>query len=489
MSDTIELLKNITKAADNLSRQEAAIKEGTTQEIILPKGMSKKNAIRHLQHVMEEEATRMDVRYTFEAWPLEGAYGMHKVLKARYGYAVSEPKKMQSFFGTSEVAPEIRRIQTGPGLHDYEQVIWGQFAIPNITGGTFETKMIQEDNNVKFLLVGNIPAGQRAEIDEVAQELREWLKENSIYKGKSITVRTNEDGGLDPNHPPEFLDVSKAHAEDLILPKHSAEIVQALILGPIENADTCRGFGITLNRGSLLHGSYGTGKTLCAMVAANKANQNGWTFFYVDNPKNMLTISKLARRYEPAVVFCEDVDQFLDNRDEKANEIINELDGLTSKGCEVMTIMTTNHLDRINPAVLRQGRMDLILEFPAPDSETVERLVRKYAGDDLEPTEDITEVGQILQGRIPASIAECVRRAKLVNITNKCTSTIDAESLKIAANSLEEHLRLLEPKEELSAEEQDVETIVRNVTTAFASLAGRKTHEIITAPITGDTRD
>lgn len=470
-----------------LETQAATIKTGTTPEIVLPEGMPIRRAIKHLQRKYEEESTKVDVRYTFDAWPLEGAYGLQKVLSKRYGYAISQAKQITSMFGTEEIKPQIRRLQVGHNR--YEQVVWGSFCIPAIEGGHFETQVVQENGDVKFMLVGTIRSGDRPEVDEVAEALREWVSTNSVYKGQAITVKTNQEGGLDPDFPPEFLDVSNAHADDLILSHESTAIVNALIFGPIENADACREFGISLNRGSLLHGSYGTGKTLCAMVAAAKATRNGWTFFYVDNPKNMLSVAKLARRYQPSVVFCEDVDQFLGSRDEKANEIINELDGLTSKDVEVMTIMTTNHLDRINQAVLRQGRMDLIMEFPTPDAKTVERLVRKYAGDDLDPNEDLTEVGQILDGRIPASIAECVRRAKLVKISTSGHPGIDSTSLKIAAQSLEAHLKLLEPKPKMTPNEKDVETIVRAASTAFASLTGRKTHEMITAPVTGEAHE
>ena len=477
MSDNAALLENLAKQARDIQRISASVINGQTPEIVLPEGMPIPTAINHLERRYEEDIQRVDVRYIFAAWPLEGAYGLQKVLTKRYGYAITQAKQIQSMFGTSEVKPQVKRLQTGPDT--YEQVVWGQFSIPAITNGHFETQISEEGGDVKFMLIGTIKNGDRKEVDAVAEDLREWISTNSIYKGKAITVTTGEHGGLDPHHPPQFLDVSQAHATDLILPDESSDIVNALIFGPIENAQQCRDYGIKLNRGSLLHGSYGTGKTLCAMVAAAKATTHGWTFFYVDNPKNMLTVTKLARRYQPSIVFCEDVDQFLDNREEAANEIINELDGLTSKDMEVMTIMTTNHLDRINPAVLRQGRMDLVLEFPTPDAKTVERLIRKYAGPDLPITEDISEVGETLAGRLPAAITECVRRAKLVNITRSGTATIDATSLSIAANSLEEHLRLLEPKADLTDEEQDVETIVRAATTAFASLTGRKTHDIL----------
>lgn len=455
-----------------LETETARVARGDTPEITLPEGMPLHLAIRHLEKRLEEESTRVDVSYAFDCWPLEGAYGLQKVLEKRYGYALSQAKKIQTMFGTKEIKPEIRRLQIGH--NKFKQVVWGQFSIPAVADGVFETSATMEDGDIKFQIIGTIRNGDRKEVDAISQDLREWLTKNSIYRGQAITVRTNNEGGLSPDHPPEFLDVSNAKTTDLILPQETDDIVNALIFGPLQNTDVCRDYGVKLNRGSLLHGPYGTGKTLCAMVAAAKATRNGWTFFYVDNPKNLLTVTRLARRYQPAVVFCEDVDQFLGDRDGNANEIINELDGLTSKDVEVMTIMTTNHLERIHQSVLRQGRMDLILEFPTPDAKTVEKLVRMFAGADLDASADISEVGVILEHRIPASIAECVRRAKLVQIASTGDPGLSPESLVIAARSLEEHLKLLEPRPEQTEDQADIETIVAAAATAFTNLVSRK---------------
>ena len=468
--DFARLLAQTIEAANTES---ARIERGQTPKIVLPEGMPINTAISHLMKKAEEEATRMDVSYTFECWPDEGAYGLQQVLQERYGYALHEATKIQTFFGTKEIKPELRRLQIDH--NKYTQVIWGQIAIPAIPDGQFQTSAVVDEGNIKFRLSGTIRAGDRKEVDSIAEDLRTWISAQSIYKGKAILVQTDSEGALSPNYPPEFLDVSKVSEADMLLNEEAIQIVQALIYAPLDNTETLRQAGINLNRGSLLYGDYGTGKTLCAMIAAGKAIANGWTFLYVDKPANILQAMKVARRYAPAVIFVEDVDQFLEERNPKTNEIINELDGITSKGDEIMVIMTTNHVEKVHPALLRQGRMDLVLGFPRPDTKTVEALMRKYAGESLQPSQDISHAAEIMKEQIPASIAECVSRAKLVQLAQTGSDQLTEQALIIAARSLAEHLSLLAPKKELTDKEQDVETVLRGAITAFTNLSAGET--------------
>jgi transitional endoplasmic reticulum ATPase len=448
MSDIFNngFLEQLQATLQSVKTEAARVQEGDTPAIVIPKGMPTQVAIRHLEQRFEEESTKIEIKYTFEAWPLEGAYGLMEVLKQRFGYAAASSKNISTFFGNQEIKPELRRLEIGPDK--YTDVIWGQFKIPSINGGTFNTGMVQEDGDVKFLLTGTIKQGDKQLVADVAADLREWLKTTSIYKYSALVIKTDPTGALSPDYPPEFLNVDGLTDEDLVLNEETSNIVHALIYGPLSNPNQCRDAGIKLDRGSLLYGDYGTGKTMCAKLAASKAIKNGFTFFYVEKPEDLLRTIKIARRYQPAVVFCEDIDQFLSDRNSKSNEIINELDGLTSKDTEIFLIMTTNHIDRIHPSVLRQGRMDLVLEFPRPNATSVGKLIKLYAGGDLDQNANLNEVSTIMANRIPAAIAECVRRAKLVEIANNNSSMIGDDALVIAANSLTDHLNMFDNRED-----------------------------------------
>jgi transitional endoplasmic reticulum ATPase len=82
----------------------------------------------------------------------------------------------------------------------------------------------------------------------------------------------------------------------------------------------------------------------------------------------------------------------------------------------IMTIMTTNHPDQINPAMLRPGRIDLQLDVTTPDVEATIRMIRRFAGERLAEGTDLTEVAQLLTTETPARIHETVKRAGLESL-------------------------------------------------------------------------
>jgi transitional endoplasmic reticulum ATPase len=148
------------------------------------------------------------------------------------------------------------------------------------------------------------------------------------------------------------------------------------------------------------------------------------------------------------VVFCEDIDrQVSGDRTEDMDQILNTLDGIDNKSNELIVIFTTNHLENINPAMLRPGRLDVILNIQPPDSEACERLVRKYANGLLSKETTLTEIGQALAGYTPAIIREVVERAKLFTISRAGKlNTLSEKDILLAAASMKQQQALLAPK-------------------------------------------
>jgi transitional endoplasmic reticulum ATPase len=170
--------------------------------------------------------------------------------------------------------------------------------------------------------------------------------------------------------------------------------------------------------------------------------QNGWTFVLLDKVQGLQAALEFANRYSPAVVFAEDIDRIAENRDEAANDLVNTIDGVLSKRAEIMTILTTNFAEKLNPVILRPGRLDAVISLRAPSAETAERLIRYYAGYLLTDMQSVTKAGQELAGQIPASIRECVERAKL-GMVSRGDKTLLEIDLVIAAKTMKNHLNLL----------------------------------------------
>ena len=71
----------------------------------------------------------------------------------------------------------------------------------------------------------------------------------------------------------------------------------------------------------------------------------------------------------------------------------------------------TNHIEKIDPALLRPGRLDRVIHFTAPGPDGIASILRHQLGSDLGGI-DLAALGQIGIGRSPAEIASVVKRAR-----------------------------------------------------------------------------
>jgi len=143
--------------------------------------------------------------------------------------------------------------------------------------------------------------------------------------------------------------------------------------------------GVQPPKGILLTGPPGCGKTLVAKAIANESQVN---FISVKGPallskyvgeseRQMREVFRKARQAAPCIVFFDEVDSLIPVRgsglsdspvtDRVLSQFLAELDGLEElKG--VLVLAATNRPDRLDPAVLRPGRFDELVELPLPDA-------------------------------------------------------------------------------------------------------------------------
>lgn len=402
-----------------------------------PSKMSTREAADLLYRKAEDEETELDVSEVIEAFPLDGAVAFVKAMKELYGWA--SPIPTMSFFGPRP--PKLVTVQVGPETGDYVQVPWGQFTVPgienNITIGSRNTEF-----GPVFVAYGLVKKREQFVLRELANKAREIIRTSSIYKGKAIRLRVQDDGKLNPETPPMFLSTKNIQPLELILNDDEAAQVQASLWSPIQKTEKCREYGIPLKRGVLLEGPYGGGKTLVANVTSKIAQDHNWTFILLDDIRALKDALLFAQRYAPAVVFAEDADRVANVRDQRGNDLLNTIDGILSKGAEVITVLTTNHVEKLERAMLRPGRLDAVISISPPGKEAVQRLVRLYARGLLSYQEDLSEVGEVLAGNIAATVREVVERSKLAMI-GRGDDRLIASDLITSAKGMKRHLELL----------------------------------------------
>jgi hypothetical protein len=407
----------------------------------IPENMPTKKAIEALQRKEADDLQMFRVHEVFEAYPTDAAVAMVKAMTRLYGWASPQSQIVQTFFGPKKVPPTFLSVKIGPASHQVVQVPIGEFKLPGVDEHV--TTVIH--NVAGFVIHGEVKKRDRHIVLELAAETRKILKAESIYRGKPIRLMVDEDGNLITGTPPEFMDVTDISEVDLIFDNDVQDQINTNLLVPIRETARCRDLKIPLKRGVLLEGPFGTGKSLTARLTARVCEQSGWTFVLLDKVQGLRPALEFALRYAPAVVFAEDIDRILAERTDAANDLINTIDGVCSKGSEVMVVLTTNHVDKINPVILRPGRLDAIISLRPPSGDAVERLIRHYAGALLTPNADLSNAKENVAGLIPASIRECVERAKLGMIGRQDHMLADHDFV-VAAKSMKLHLELLNPK-------------------------------------------
>lgn len=440
-------------------------------KLVLPEGMSIKDAkdlLDRREKYLQEQVRLVE---NFPVFPWDGAYGLDKVLTAMYGWTPMEA--IQTMFGKQP--PALITIDID---HDKKaQVPWGKFSLPNVKG-ELKTDSNFIDGRLCFTINAVVTREGEATVMRLFNELREYLKANSIYRGKAIRLRLSDDNGERLAMPePKFMRVDDITREALIYSEALERSVETNLFTPIVRCKELAENGIPIKRGVLLGGPFGTGKTLAAKMAARLAVENGLTYVYLPRADEFADGVAFALQYQsPAcVLFCEDIDRAMDGeRDEDMDDILNILDGIDSKNGNLIAVLTTNNLVGINQAMLRPGRLDAVLEVLPPDAGAVERLIRYYGGTTIAKTMDLSRIGAALAGNIPAVIAEVVKRAKLaqlrLNPVGQKVERLTEEALLESAETMDRQLGLLNRKDETP--KVTIDSLVRE---AIAEVTGMDT--------------
>lgn len=372
------------------------------EKIVLPEALDIDDAIGILYRRRDYLNERTVLVEDFDVFPWDGANATREVLTAMYGWAPSG-------YGSPSIKVDV---DFGKAIY----VPWGEFTLPN-TEATLNCGVGEKSNRMCFRLTCNVRHRDEATVKDIFAKIREFLVKGSIYRGKAIKLRFLDDRGRPLQMPePAFMDVSKLGRHSIIYSKHIHDAIETNLFTPIERVEDCLANELPVKRAVLLGGTYGTGKTLAAAVASKIAVDNGITFVYVPRADELKLAIEFAKQYQsPAcAVFCEDIDRVTKGeRSVSMDDLLNIIDGIDSKSANIIMVLTTNDIDSINPAMIRPGRLDSVIEVTPPDAEAVVRLIKHYAGESLAADADLTTAGEALAGCIPAIVAEVLKRAKL----------------------------------------------------------------------------
>ncbi|KAL4340122.1 hypothetical protein GQ457_08G000360 [Hibiscus cannabinus] len=176
--------------------------------------------------------------------------------------------------------------------------------------------------------------------------------------------------------------------------------IKEVIELPIKHPECFESLGIAQPKGVLLYGPPGTGKTLLARAVAHHTD---CTFIrvsgselvqkYIGEGSRMVReLFVMAREHAPSIIFMDEIDSIGSARMESGSgngdsevqrtmlELLNQLDGFeASNKIKYMVLMAKNRIDILDQALLRPGRIDRKIEFPNPNEESRQDILKIHS--------------------------------------------------------------------------------------------------------------
>jgi len=223
-------------------------------------------------------------------------------------------------------------------------------------------------------------------------------------------------------------------------------------------------------KGIMLCGPSGTGKTLIAKALARESEVN---FISVSGPslmskfigeseRGVREVFKKARQSSPSILFFDEIDALVPRRgaggdstrvmERVISQFLSELDGIEElKG--VVVLAATNRPDIIDPAILRSGRFDLILELPEPDQKARQKIFEIHTkGKSLDKAVDLAELSRKTDGLTGADIEVAVKLASIQAIREFITrykakfGKQEMKTFSVSNKHFDEALQLIKAK-------------------------------------------
>jgi cell division protease FtsH len=202
----------------------------------------------------------------------------------------------------------------------------------------------------------------------------------------------------------------------------------------LREPDRFTALGAQPPRGVLLYGPPGTGKTMLARAVAAQAGvdffaASGSSFVEMFVGRGAARIRRLfkeARRSGRAVVFIDELDAVgghrgggedggTSEREQALNQLLVELDGFERDSGTVIVIAASNHVDKLDHALLRPGRFDRQVLVAPPDRDGREAILRAHAeGKPLAPDLDLADVARKTTGMTGAQLANALNEAAII---------------------------------------------------------------------------
>ncbi|MEI7421476.1 MAG: AAA family ATPase [Prolixibacteraceae bacterium] len=263
--------------------------------------------------------------------------------------------------------------------------------------------------------------------DEFLSALNETVKsgivpraETNVDNEKSIEIGSEIPLG-------SFNVKEKGKGFDLIAGMNDLkEILYQDIILPLKDRELYLQYKVSIPNGMLLYGPPGCGKTF---IAEKFADEVGYNFVMIKpsdlkskwvnaTEENIGKLFKDAEANAPTIIFIDELDAIVPSREgdlnqgtaSAVNEVLAQMTNCGEK--EIFVIGATNRPEKIDPAILRTGRMDKIIYLPPPDLTARKEMFKLHLKE--RPTEkdiDIDKLAELTNLYVASDIKYIVNEA------------------------------------------------------------------------------
>ncbi len=276
---------------------------------------------------------------------------------------------------------------------------------------------------------------------EMAQEIRDRLnaRDQEAIKGEfeDSSNRGNDNRSQAASETSADVEIKKGGGNgfaDIAGMDELKEMLRKRVILILQNKELADKYKLTPPNGMLLYGPPGCGKSF---FAEKFAEETGFNFIlvkasdlgsiYIHGSQGKIAdLFKKAEENAPTVLCFDEFDAFVPSRSGdnvgsnqagEVNEFLSQLNNCSKRG--IFVIATSNRPDKVDPAVLRTGRIDKQVYVPMPDLTARKLMFELYLKDRPCDEIDCEALAVKADGYVASDIAYVVNEAATIAAFNR----------------------------------------------------------------------
>lgn len=298
---------------------------------------------------------------------------------------------------------------------------------------------VEAEEGVKWILEKGLGANGFCNYADVDMLMRDLNHPERVERPDGSAM------GMLPPHKPQRPDMSKgksqdmeeAHVEiqkgnghgfkDIAGMNELKQMLSQKVIFILKDRERAQKYKLTPPNGLLLYGPPGCGKSFFAEKFAEeagfsfvfvKASDLGSTYIHGSQGK-IADLFKKAEENAPTIICFDEFDAFVPDRSGRGsenyagevNEFLTQLNNCSKRG--IFVVATSNRPDKIDPAVLRTGRIDRHIYVPLPDFEARKEMFKLHLAERPCGDIDAEKLATMTDGYIASDIAYIVNDAAM----------------------------------------------------------------------------